>query len=110
MEASTIISIIIVALLVIAFIIWIAWQIKKKGLKQFATEMIVKAEDMYEQGQNSEKLNFVIDKVIDMLPGVLQFFITREAVKNFVQSVFDTVKKALDYVPKKTVGNMSIEK
>lgn len=101
MEASTIISIIIVALLVIAFIIWIAWQIKKKGLKQFATEMIVKAEDMYEQGQNSEKLNFVIDKVIDMLPGVLQFFITREAVKNFVQNVFDTVKKALDYVPKK---------
>ena len=101
MEASTIISIIIVALLVIAFIIWIAWQIKKKGLTQFATEMIVKAEDMYEQGQNSEKLNFVIDKVIDMLPGVLQFFITREAVKNFVQSVFDTVKKALDYVPKK---------
>ncbi len=101
MEIQTIISIIIVALLVIAFIIWIAWQIKKKGLKQFATEMIVKAEDMYEQGQNSEKLNFVIDKVIDMLPGVLQFFITREAVKNFVQSVFDTVKKALDYVPKK---------
>lgn len=101
METQTIISIIIVAILVIAFIIWIAWQIKKKGLKQFATEMIVKAEDMYEQGQNSEKLNFVIDKVIDMLPGVLQFFITREAVKNFVQSVFDTVKKALDYVPKK---------
>lgn len=101
MEIQTIISIIIVALLVIAFIIWIAWQIKKKGLKQFATEMIVKAEDMYEQGQNSEKLNFVIDKVIDMLPGVLQFFITREAVKNFVQNVFDTVKKALDYVPKK---------
>ena len=101
MEASTIISIVIVAILVIVFIIWLVWQIKKKGLKQFATEMIVKAEDMYEQGQNSEKLNFVIDKVIDMLPGVLQFFITRNAVKNFVQNVFDTVKKALDYVPKK---------
>lgn len=101
MEASTIISIIIVALLVIAFIIWLVWQIKKKGLKQFATEMIVKAEDMYEQGQNSEKLNFVIDKVIDMLPGVLQFFITREAVEMFVQNIFDTVKKALDYVPRK---------
>lgn len=101
MEASTIISIIIVALLVIAFIIWLAWQIKKKGLKQFATEMIVKAEDMYEQGQNSEKLNFVIDKVIAILPTPLQFFITRNAVKNFVQSIFDTVKKALDYVPKK---------
>lgn len=101
METQTIISIIIVALIVIAFIIWLVWQIKKKGLKEFATEMIVKAEDMYKQGENTEKQNYVIDKVIGMLPKFLQFFITREAVKNFVQSVFDTVKKALDYVPKK---------
>ena len=100
MEAQTIISIVIVAILVIAFIIWLAWQIKKKGLKQFAAEMIVKAEDMYKQGENEEKLNYVIDKVIAMLPAPLQFFITREAVKKFVQNVFDTVKKALDYVPK----------
>ena len=101
MEVSTILSIIIVVILVIAFIIWLVWQIKKKGLKEFATEMIVKAEDMYKQGQNEEKLNFVIDKVIAILPTVLQFFITRESVKNFVQNVFDTVKKALDYVPRK---------
>lgn len=101
MEASTIIGIVIVAIVVIAFIIWLAWQIKKKGLKQFATEMIVKAEDMFHKGENTQKLNYVIDKVIAMLPKPLQFFITREAVENFVQSVFDTVKKALDYVPKK---------
>lgn len=100
MDIQTIISIIIVALIVITFIIWLIWQIKKKGLKEFATEMIIKAEDMYQQGENQEKLNYVIDKVIAMLPTLLQFFITREAVKNFVQSVFDTVKKALDYVPK----------
>ena len=101
METQTIIAIVIVAILLIAFIIWLIWQIKKKGLKEFATEMIVKAEDMYKQGENQEKLNYVIDKVIAMLPKPLQFFITREAVKKFVQSVFDTVKKALDYVPKK---------
>ena len=101
MEAQTIISIVLVALLVIAFIIWLVWQIKKKGLKQFATEMIIKAEEMYKKGENQEKLNYVIDKVIGMLPAPLQFFITREAVQKFVQSVFDTVKKALDYVPKK---------
>lgn len=100
MEAQTIIGIIIVAIVVIAFVIWLTWQIKKKGLKEFATEMIVKAEDMYKQGENQEKLNYVIDRVIAMLPRVLQFFITREAIKNFVQSVFDTVKKALDYIPK----------
>ena len=101
MEAQAVISIILVVLIVVAFIIWLAWQIKKKGLREFATEMIVKAEDMYQQGENQEKLNYVIDKVIGMLPKPLQFFITREAVNNFVQSVFDTVKKALDYVPKK---------
>ena len=101
MEATTIIGIVIVAILVIAFIIWLVWQIKKKGLKQFATEMIVKAEDMYKKNENQEKLNYVIDKVIAMLPKALKFFITRDAVKNFVQNVFDTVKKALDYVPKK---------
>lgn len=101
MEASTIISIVIVAILVIAFAIWLVWQIKKKGLKQFATEAIVKAEDMFHKGENSQKLNYVIDKVIAMLPKPLQFFITRDAVENFVQSIFDTVKKALDYVPKK---------
>lgn len=101
MEAQTIIGIVIVAIIIIAFIIWLIWQIKKKGLKGFVTEMIVKAEDMYQQGENQEKLNYVIDKVIGMLPKPLQFFITRESVNNFVQSVFDTVKKALDYVPKK---------
>lgn len=100
MEAQTIIAIVIIAIAVIAFIIWLIWQIKKKGLKEFVTEMIVKAEDMYKQGENQEKLNYVIDRVIAMLPRVLQFFITREAIKNFVQSVFDTVKKALDYIPK----------
>ena len=101
MEAQTIIGIVIVALVVIAFIVWVVWQIKKKGLKEFATEMIIKAEDMFKKGENTQKLNYVIDKVIDMLPKPLQFFITREAVQNFVQSVFDTVKKALDYIPKK---------
>lgn len=101
MEAQTIIGIAIVALVIIAFIVWVVWQIKKKGLKEFATEMIVKAEDMFKKGENTEKLNYVIDKVIGILPKPLQFFITREAVEKFVQSVFDTVKKALDYVPKK---------
>lgn len=101
MDAQTIIGIVIVVLIVIAFIIWLAWQIKKKGLKQFATEMIVKAEDMFHKGENSQKLNYVIDKIINALPKVLQIFITRDTVEKFVQNVFDTVKKALDYVPKK---------
>ena len=101
MEAKQIIGIVIAIILVVGFIIYIAWQIKKKGLKQFAVDFIVKAEDMYNKGDNENKLNYVIDKVIALIPVPLNFFITRETVKAFVQSVFDGVKNALDYVPNK---------
>ena len=101
MDPKQIIGIIVAVILVIGFIVYIAWQIKKKGLRQFAVDFIVKAEDMYNKGDNEEKLNYVIDKVIALIPAPLNFFITRETVKAFVQSVFDSVKKALDYVPNK---------
>ena len=101
MDAKQIIGIIIAILLVVAFILYIAWQIKKKGLRQFAIDFILKAEEEFEQGDNETKLNFVIDKVIALIPVPLSLFITRETVKTFIQSVFDSVKKALDYVPSK---------
>ena len=101
MDIQTIISVMTIALMVIAFFIYIAWQIKKNGLKEFATQMIVKAEDMYKKGQTDEKFNYVVEKVIAMIPMPLQLFITEDMVKNFIQKVFDSVKTALDYTPKK---------
>ena len=101
MDIQTIISVMTIALMVIAFFIYIAWQIKKNGLKEFATQMIVKAEDMYKKGQNDEKFNYVVEKVIAMIPMPLQLFITEDMVKNIIQKVFDSVKTALDYTPKK---------
>ena len=101
MDTQTIISIVAIAIMVIAFIIYIVWQIKKNGLKEFVTQMIVKAEDMYQKGQNDEKFNYVLEKVIAMIPMPLQLFITEDIVKNFIQKVFDSVKTALDYTPKK---------
>lgn len=101
MDTQTIISIVAIAIMVIAFIIYIVWQIKKNGLKEFVTQMIVKAEDMYKKGQNDEKFNYVLEKVIAMIPMPLQLFITEDIVKNFIQKVFDSVKTALDYTPKK---------
>ena len=93
MDIQTIISVVTIALMVIAFFIYIAWQIKKNGLKEFATQMIVKAEDMYKKGQNDEKFNYVVEKVIAMIPMPLQLFITEDMVKNFIQKVFDSVKQ-----------------
>ena len=68
MDIQQIIGLVIAIVLVVAFIIYIAWQIKKKGLKQFAVDFIVKAEDMFNHGDNEGKLNYVIDKVIAMIP------------------------------------------
>lgn len=75
---------------------------KEKGLRATAVDLIVKAEEMFRQGDNENKLNYVIDKIISItIPKPLSLFITRDSVKSFVQSVFDETKKALDYVPRK---------
>ena len=100
MNPTTIIEIAIVVIAILAFILYLVWQIKKKGLRATAVDLIVKAEDMFKQGDNENKLNYVIDKIIVLIPAPLSFFITREAVSEFIQTIFDEVKKALDYVPK----------
>lgn len=87
----------IIALFFIVAIIYIAWQIKKNGLRGAVINLIVKAEDMYNKGDNEEKINYVIDKVIALLPMPFQLLITRETIRKFIQKVFDETKKALDY-------------
>jgi hypothetical protein len=101
MSAIQYIEIAIIVLAVLAFIMYVIWQIKKIGLRETAIKFIVKAEDMYRKGDNEKKINYVIDKIIVLIPAPLSFFITREAVRNFIQTIFDETKKALDYVPKK---------
>lgn len=102
MNTTTIIEIAIVVIAILAFILYLVWQIKKKGLRATAVDLIVKAEERFRQGDNENKLNYVIDKIISItIPKPLSLFITRDSVKSFVQSVFDETKKALDYVPRK---------
>lgn len=108
MDAQQIMGIVIAIILVIGFIIYIAWQIKKKGLRQFAIDMILQAEEEFAQGQNKEKMEHVIIAIKTILSTnvvgrILSVFITDENIENFIQSVFDSIKKALDYMPKKEV-------
>lgn len=100
MSAIQYVEIAIVILAIVTFIMYVVWQIKKIGLRETAIKFIVKAEDMYKKGDNENKLNYVIDKIITMIPMPLSLFITRETLKVFIQKVFDETKKALDYVPK----------
>lgn len=106
MNTQLIIEIGIVALAVIAGLLYLGWQIKKKGLKEFAIDMILMAEGLYEKGQNSEKMGYVVKAIKSFLGTtkiglLLSMFVTDENIERFIQEVFDGLKKALDYVPNK---------
>lgn len=90
-------ELLILALAFVGAILYVAWQIKKNGLRGTVVNFIVEAEKNYMQGANENKLNYVIDKVIALIPAPFSLFITREIVKDFIQKVFDDVKEALDY-------------
>lgn len=87
---------IMILLLFLIFVVYFIWRIKKKGLRPFIIEFIVRAEETFKQGENEEKMNYVIDKIITLIPLPFSLFITREMVRNIIQKVFDEIKSALD--------------
>lgn len=95
--SNEILCIIILVLACIAILGYLYWMIKKNGLIPVVVKMIVAAEGQFEKGANQEKINYVIDSLLEFLPKILRCFITRENVKSFVQKVFNSVKEALDY-------------
>ena len=95
--SNEILCIIILILACVAILGYLYWVIKKNGLIPVVVKMSVAAEDQFEKGANQEKINYVIDSLLEFLPKILRCFITRENVKSFVQKVFNSVKEALDY-------------
>ena len=71
--------------------------IKLKGLRQTAIDLIVAAEHEFEQGQNSEKMDYVYNALVAFIPAPFRIFITKETVIAFIQKIFDEIKIALDY-------------
>ena len=71
--------------------------IKKNGLRATTIQLIVYAEKTLGSGQGKEKMDMVIDKMTELLPLPIRLFITKEAIKVFVQHIFDEIKEALDY-------------
>ena len=90
-------ELLILVLFFIAVIIYIAWQIKKNGLRGTVVNLIVEAEKNFATGANEGKINYVIDKVIALIPMPFSLLVTRNVVRQFIQKIFDEVKKALDY-------------
>lgn len=97
MSAEMIISISIITIMAIAFIAYICYQIKTKGLRKAAIDFIVEAEEQFQQGENQEKLEYVLEAIYVMVPGWVRLFITKSTIISFIQKIFNEIKIALDY-------------
>ena len=100
-------SIIVIAIIVIAFLIFAGLKlysnIKLKGLKQTAIELIAQAEEAYEKGKNNEKFQSVFNGILNSLPSFAKVFLNESTINYFIQSVFDSIKVALDAQAKEEV-------
>lgn len=92
-------------LLVIIIVVAIAltYFIKKKGLRQVATDAIVWAERMYGTEEGYQKMQKAIDYMQQIIPFLN--FVPDAIIHRFIQGVFDQIKEALDQQPteKKTI-------
>lgn len=103
MDEKTLYIILLILVCFFAFI-YLLYQIKKNGLRATVIRLIVCAEKNFQKGENREKMNYVIRHFVSILPTPVRFFITEDAVENFIQCIFDEVKEALDYKEAQTNG------
>lgn len=89
------IAIVVIACLVAAA--YLFYKIKTKGLRYVVIEMIVAAEEKFQSGQGSQKMEYVYNAIVALIPQPFKLFITKTAVINFIQNIFDEIKIALDY-------------
>ena len=101
METLSIVVIVIVMVLFLSFVgLKLYGSIKLKGLRQTAIDLIVEAENAYEKGKNDEKFQAVFNGIINALPAPAKFFLNESTINYFIQSVFNSIKTALDNQPK----------
>lgn len=93
-------SIVVIAVIVVLFLaiagLKLYSMIKLKGLRQTAIDLICEAEKVYDKGKNSEKFKLVLDGVLNALPAPVKIFLNESTIEYFVQSIFDSIKIALD--------------
>ena len=89
-----------IVILCIAFFIllgYLFFLIKRDGLKATTIKLIVQAEEMLGSGTGKAKMEIVVESLTKLLPMPFRLFVTTELLTQFIQSVFDEIKIALDY-------------
>jgi uncharacterized membrane protein YraQ (UPF0718 family) len=85
----------IIAAILAGLLIYITF--KKYGMRKVIIEFIVLAEKSFKQGRNDDKFNYLYEKVYNLLPAIVKFFVGQEELEDFIETVFSEVKIALDY-------------
>ncbi len=106
---STYLSIIILSIGFIIMLGYLIIRIRMEGFKPVIVDLIVKAENMFEHGENREKMEWVVNTLIKIIPAPYNMFITTEGLISFIQSVFDVIKPALDNKPKEKTETQDTE-
>ncbi len=97
MDIQTILQIAIIIIACLIPVAYLIYKIKTKGLRPVAVELIVAAEKEFQSGQGSQKMEYVYNALIALVPQPFKMFITKTAMINFIQNIFDEIKVALDY-------------
>ncbi len=92
-------------------------QKKAKDISNCITELVAnsvifisEAEATLDKDANEEKKQWVVDKLMDIIPDKLETYITRDSVETMVQDVFDNVKAYLVAKLDETVEKVDIIK
>lgn len=97
METLSIIVIVVIMVIFLGLVgLKLYSNIKLKGLRQTAIDLICEAEKAYDKGKNNEKFKMVLDGVLNALPAPVRIFLNESTIEYFVQSIFDSIKIALD--------------
>ena len=65
-------------------------------VRKFVYQKFVEAENRFQQGENTEKFEYVVNLTKQAIPAPFNFFITERFMRNVIQLWFNLVKDLLD--------------
>lgn len=89
------IIILIVACIITLLTLW--YKIQKDGLRETVIKLIVIAEKNFGSGEGKKKMEMVVSNIHKVLPTPLRLFLSEDMIINFVQTIFNEIKEALEY-------------
>lgn len=91
----------VLILVIVSFIIYLFYQVKKNGLRETVIAAILKAEEQYYSTTGQERFEIAFNYVYDLIPTIWKTILPKELLKKFlknlIQNTFDEVKELLNF-------------